>query len=400
MAASNTTTAAFIYKKRYSDKQSEDFARRGHPVINIFTRKPGLIVGTGFAYSQKYGNPQGVSALFSKAQANVTASKGVQLTATVKTKYGVITLDGVSMAKARGNKAAFLNLVTMETDGILEEMGDALAFEAHRDGQGFRGQRDSASGDVVTLTEASDARNFKVGMTVLASANADGSSPRTGTTTITSVDEDAGTIGLDVSDITSFADDDYLFREGDEDATLEGFEAHNPLTAPSSGDDFRGVDRSVHVNLLAGGRLNDTATPIEENAALLAAKIRRASKRMMNLLLIDPLNFYEVQRRLNAKITYDGGGNKATYGFEGFDIATPGGTVRVISDPDAPNNRGRLMNSNVPQHLHLDGWVHIIRDGDLKPAMRSTDEDGIEIRARSMGNIVMPDTAALGCFAI
>src|SRR5215213_10578223 len=186
-AASTLSTVAYIYKRKYSDKQTGDLAMRDHPTMSMLAKQDGF-GGSAWFYAIRYGNPQGISGTFTTAQSAASASKGVQLQASRKKKYGIITLDGEAMAAARGDKAAFLDLVSQETDGVIEEHGDSLAFELHRDGNGVRGRRASISSDTVTLTVADDARNFKVGMTVIADDTITGASPRVGSTTVSAVD--------------------------------------------------------------------------------------------------------------------------------------------------------------------------------------------------------------------
>jgi hypothetical protein len=398
---SNLTTVAFIYKRKYDDGKVGDIASRAHPTMKMVAKSDGMSgPAQGWYYGIRYGNPQGISGEFATAQSNASGSSGVQMAASRVKKYGVIQLDGEALMAAKDKGGALLELVTQETDGIIEELGDGLGFELFRDGTAARGRRSSVTGDVVTLTVADDARNFKKGMVVIASANADGSTPRTGSATIDSVDEDAGEIGLDVSDITSFADNDYLFREGEADSAIEGFAAHIPLTAPVlSSDSFRGVDRGVDPRRLAGVRVDDTSTSIEENAGLVAVKISQVGKKA-NTLVLNPINFYTVARRLNAKITYDGGGNKATYGFEGFDVATAAGVLRAVSDPDCPTNRGYVLNLSTWYWKHLGPWIHFIREGGGAVDLKIYNEDGVESRARTMGNLCCREPGANGVFSI
>lgn len=398
MAASDLTSVAYIYKRYYSDKQVGDLAMRDHPGFKMINKEGGFS-GTAYFYPIRYGNPQGVGGTFSSTQTAAASSKGVQLQASRKAKYGVITLDGEAMAAAEGDKGAFLDLVTQETDGVIEEMGDALAFDFYRQGYGQRGKRSSISSNTVTLTVADHARNFKVGMTVIADDTATGASPRTGSTTVTAVDEDAGTITLaDQSQILVFTDADFLFRIGDPGTCMEGLMSLFPLTAPSSGESFRGIDRTVHTRLLAGVRVNDTATAIEENAGLVAVKIAQSGQKA-KVLMLNPINFWQVARRLNAKVTYDGGGVKAAYGFEGFDIYTPAGTLRAISDPDCPTDLGFVLNPECLYLKHLKGLPHIISD-DGRPNLRQTSADAIEARARCWVNLICSKPGANGTFAI
>lgn len=399
MAGSDLTKTAYIYKRKYSKKQVGDIAMREHPFFAM-VEKQGGFGGVAHFYPIKYGNPQGISGTFSDAQSGASTSKGVQLQANRRKKYGVITLDGEALAASREDDAAFLSLVTTETDGVIEEVGDSLAFDAYRGGNGQRGRRSSISTNVVTLSAADDARNFKVGMTVIASANADGSSPRSGSTTVAAVDEDAGTVELtSAAAITSFSDNDYLFRKGDPGTCMEGLEALFPLTAPVYGSDsFRGIDRGADSRRLAGVRVDDTPTVIEENAGLVAVKISQVGKKA-NVGFLNPIKFWEVVRRTNAKVTYDGGGIKAAIGFEGMDVHTPAGRVRLISDPDCPTNRGYILNINTLYMKHLDGLPHIIMD-DGKPNLRMTSEDAVEARIRAMVNLCCTEPGANGVFSI
>lgn len=398
MAASTLTTVAYIYKRKYSDRAVGDLAMRDHPFMKMASKEGGFN-GSAWFYPIRYGNPQGISATFADAQTAASESKGLQLQASRKKKYGIITLDGEAMAAAEGNGGAFLDLVTQETDGVIEEHGDTLSFELYRDGKSDRGRRSSISTNTVTLTVADDARNFKVGMTVIASPNQDGSSPRTGSTTIAAVNEDAGTVTLtSAAAITSFADNDYLFRLGDANAGIEGLAAHLPLTAPASGESFRSVDRSVDTRRLAGVRVDDTGTPVEENAGNVAVKIAQVGKKA-NVLFLNPIKFWEVSRRLNAKVEYDGGGMKAAYGFESFDVHSPAGTLRAISDADCPPSRGYVLNLSCWYHKHLKGFVHIISD-DGRPNLRKASEDSIEARTRSMGNLCCTEPGSNGVFSI
>lgn len=394
--ASTLATVAFIYKKLYSKDAPGDLSTRDHVLLSKLAKRSGF-GGSSYDYSIRHANPNGVSADFTTAQANVQTSKGLQLSASRVKKYGIVQIDGEALAASTG-EGAMLDLVSQETTGVLEEVGDHLAFEAYRDGNAARGIRSSESTDVTTLTIADDARNFKVGMTVVASPNADGSSPRTGTTLITSVDEDAGTIGLDTSDITSYADSDYLFASGDQAAGADGLAALFPLTAPTSGDSFRGVDRSVDPRRQAGVRVDDTGTTVEENAGLVAVKIAQVGKKA-DSVFVNPVEFWNVARRLNAKVQYTGGG-KAKVAFEYIEIHTPAGSLRMYSDADCPTNRGYVLNLKSLYIKHLLGFPHFIQDDKGKVSLRMTAADSIEARVRAMWNIICTTPGANGVFSI
>jgi hypothetical protein len=267
---------------------------------------------------------------------------------------------------------------------------------------GTRGQRSSASVNIITLVVADDVRNFKVGMTVGASPNADGSSPRTGTTTVAAIDEDGGTVTLtSAAAIASFANSDYLFRSTEVGTCMEGMELATPLTAPVLGSDsFRGIDRGVDVRGLSGSRVADTASTIEENMGLCAVKVSQRGKKV-NRGVLNPINFWTVVKRQNAKVEFQGAGGTADYGFEYVMVHTPGGTIKVYSDPDCPTNLGRVWLDKAHHIKHLHEVPHIIRD-DGRPSIREAASagDGIEMRARAWLNYLQTDTASHGVFAI
>ena len=395
-AASTLTSVAYIYKTTYSTGVGE-VAMRMHPLSSMMT-KTGGFTGNTFNYPMRYGNPQGVSGDFATAQNGASSSQGLQFSASRKKKYGVITLDGEAL-QACDSKGSFLDLVTLETDSVITELVDRLAFDLYRDGSGNRGQVTAIATNLLTLAEPTDARNFKIGMTVIASSNAAGTGPRTGSTTITAVDIDNGQITVaSAASIVSLTANDYLFAAGDPGTCLEGLALSTPFTTPTTGDSFRGKDRSVYPQLLAGVRINDTATTVEENAQKIAVKINQNGGSSDSAVLA-PLNFFNIARRLGAKVEFEGAGGEATYGFERILLSTAAGTLKVYSDPDCPVNRGYVFKADSHYIRTLEEYTHIIMD-DGRPNLRSTSADSIEARARSMANYIQTDTRNFGVFAI
>lgn len=397
MAASTLSTAAFIYKRLYSDSQISDITLRDH-VWYAKVHKEGGFIGDSFVYPIRYGNPQGVSGTFVDARTGVKASKGVQPRAFRTPKYGVITIDNEALQATKGNKGAFMDLVTMETDRILEEVGDSYAFDFYRDTSGNRGRRSAAATNVITLTEVDDARNFKEGMTVIASPNADGSTPRAGSTTVDSVDEDAGTVTLvSAAAITAFANNDYLFRKGDPGTCMEGLAVCTPLVAPvRNSDSWRGIDRGVNPNRLAGSRLDDTSLNAEVALGRLAVKISKIGRtHNVDEAFVNPTHFFNMAQRMNAKVEYDDGGGTANYGFQHLMLHTAAGTMKVYADPDCPMPRGRVSRNGSMYIKHLGGLPHIV-DADGNMTLRMSDENSLETRVEGFCNLIQDDPSAQG----
>lgn len=399
MAPNATITAvAYVFKHMY-DKGVYDEALRLHPTIEGIP-KVGDFGGDQINYAVKVNNAQNItSGALSLAQAVGSASKGVQFAMRRVIKRGTISIDVEALLAAQvGPEGAFATLVVNEVDGFVDEFTDRLGFDIFRDSTGNRGQISAINGNTITLVTPDDARNFKVGMPLAATQNANGTSPRTGSSTITNLDWDAGTITvLSAASIISLTVNDFLFASPEIGSNLEGFDLCTPLTAPVPGDSFRGVDRSINASLLAGSRINDTGTMIEENAGKIAVKIRQAGGRSDRLIL-NPQRYWEMVRRLGAKIMYEGGGGNADYGFETVKINSPAGILTVISDPDCPVSRGRVANQASHKMRTLKEFVHIA-DEDGNYNLRTTD-DAIETRVRSMSNYQQTEPRNFGVFAI
>jgi hypothetical protein len=399
MAGSTLTTVAHIYKRKYSEKAVEEIASREHPTFNLI-KKEGGFSGELFAYGIDASFPQGVHGTYAQALLSVSGTKGFQLVAFRKPKFGIITLNGEAMAACTSDGALY-DLVTKESDRILKEVGDALAFDLFRNGTGIRGRRSAAAANVITLTAASDVRNFKINMTVGASALATGLTPRVGTTTVTAIDEDLGTITLaSAAAIAAFANSDYLFRAADPGTCMEGFSTCTPLTAPTAGDSFRGIDRSVDVNGLSGVRVATSSGSIIADFGNLAVKANMRGKKLPRGVLA-PTNFWTVSQVLNAKVEYDNGGGTAEVGFEYITINTPGGAMRIYSDPDCPVTEGRAFNPEAHYLKSLKGLPHVRMDGNGGVEMaRLSTEDATQLDVRAWVNYFQTDTAAHGVIQI
>jgi hypothetical protein len=397
-SASTLTSVDWIYKRDYSKEAIADITMRDH-VWYAKCDKKGDYTGDSFTYTVRYGNPQGVSGRFQTAKSRAGSSKGAKFLLTLADKFGVITMDGKSVMAAKNNRGAFFELVTMETDNILEEVGDSLAYDFYRDTTGVRGRISSIAGNVLSLVEPTDARNFKEQMFVIGDNAANGESPKDGACEIDSVDEPGGTVTVtDISDITGLAVNDYLFREGDPGTCMQGLEVCTPLSAPVRGtDDFRDVDRGRNPNRLAGSRISDTMLLPEQALQLLAVNISTTGRsHNVDEGYLHPTQFFGVTSRMGSKVEYvDNDGREAHYGFESFVIHTAAGPLRIYSDPDCPIDRARVSRVGSMAIKHMGGLPHIV-DADGQTVVRQTDDNGIEARVASFSQLYQTDTAAQG----
>lgn len=398
--ASDLTTMAHIYKRRYAGRKTQDITERDHPRWKRLMKKGGF-TGADYAYHILTGNPQSVGGDYTRNRANVETSKGKQPVAVRREKTSVVLLQHQAILASEGNDAAFYDLVTRETDGAFIEFGDRLAFDAYRDGTGMRGRVSAIATNVITLTISDDVRNFKEGMPLIASTNANGTSPRAGGTKVLSI-SDSNTITLvSAAGISGLAVNDYLFVDGDPGTCMDGLAVCTPLTAPIGGDSFRGMDRSNNVPRLAGSRVNDTNSTIEENLGLGAIRCNQLGvMHTPTEAYLNPINFFQVARRQGAKVMYTNDVTRAKIGFQYIDIVTATGTMRVYSDPDCPTTLGYGEN---PQwdYVHYLGPAlpHVVMNGK-EPMLLMNDQLAYQSSGATFLNYIQENPAAHFVIAI
>lgn len=403
MAASDLTTVAYIVKKLYSGKEPENLASRDRVFLSM-VQKSGGFTGSNLTVAVQYGNQQGNSVSFSAAQANATSTKGIQWIVPRTKRYHVGTLDSEAMLACGDDKGAFVRLVKNEMDSSADEMGHKIAIDLYGDGSSAIGQCSNNPADVngtITLTNPDDVMHFSVGQWIQANPTKTGASGSLRNTTktaqVTAIDEDAGTVTF-TGTITGITTSDWLYNDSDYDGAPRGLAAHFPLTAPSGGDSFFSVDRSVAPQHLAGWRVTTTSNSIEENMQTLAAKIRRAGGRPKTALL-SPTNWATLSKNLESKVERSPGGS-GEFGFESISMATPAGMIRVYADPECPPDRGYILDMSTLYVKYLGpGLPHIVADDDLRMLRQGT-ADGVEYRYRCFYQMYCTAPGKNGVFQI
>lgn len=194
-----------------------------------------------------------------------------------------MTITNLLLEQTKSNAGAFIDGAKLQIDGGFRTLTNNIAFELFGNGTGARaqiasGSNTSGSNYTVTISNAQQIVNFEVGMVLVNFTISAGSISSVSSTqlTISSVNRATGVItgvlnsGTDSSWTTA---NKYLGVYGDivsgtistgTSLCLSGLGAWLPTTAPSSGDNFWGVDRSVDPTRLGGLRYDASAYTIEE----------------------------------------------------------------------------------------------------------------------------------------
>ncbi len=286
--------------------------------------------------------------------------------------------EAIMAAKGKG-KGSFVDLLESATSSMLDELGALTSRWLYGAGDAAIGARSGAlSGEVVTLTIPTDAKNFFAGLQ-LEVYNGVGPSLRTITTgsgylgtsiTVASVDEENGKFTLTTGDaaaVGSFTAGDVFIPDGGSGGSgaFPGLAGWIPLTTPSA-TTFFGVNRSLDATRLSGVRLDNSTGQIEDNIMTVTERIFNVSgNKMPDICLMNPVNFTTLSKSLDSKRTYtEPNGSSASAGFETIKILTSGGAVQVYADPDCPTNRGYVLTKDTWKIHHMGGIPHLVEDGN------------------------------------
>jgi hypothetical protein len=190
--------------------------------------------------------------------------------------YSFGRVENEAIAAAKSDRGAFVEMLRWSMDSAMDGLNKWIATQLYRDGAGVMGtisavtiNTPAGGTDKIVLTNKADVLNFSVGQFVHineSATNPDSGQDRGGSATyeISALDLDSGAIYVlgntegGGGAQTAIAGDSLYFATTGALAYagryIKGLGAWIPTTAPTSGDSFFGVDRSVDVTRLAGHR--------------------------------------------------------------------------------------------------------------------------------------------------
>lgn len=386
MATGTVTALLNYYKRVYPNGYAEPLYKQCRLLNRIKTNESAG--GEDQVTVVKYSGTGGGSATFANAQANKSASKSARFVHQFVTDYSLFDLSGSAIRRSKGNKHALLKAFTLENDSARYEFARSMAKGLWGNGGGALGRIASGQGTkTITLTSASDVRNFEVGRTLAVSSD-DGtpSSPagvRTGTVVVESVDREAGTVSVtaatwdDAAGIPTVAANDYIFRDGDYGSKISGVPAWCPVATPTSSDSFKGVNRSVDPTRLSGIRYNGSGGN-KRDTLLTASATAHQNAAMPTDCYMNPLDYAALAIELQASRRYKE--LKGVVGFEAMCVEGASGEINCIAEPDVPQGNAWLLDPD-DWCLHSCGPVpHILSEDGVGSMLRMTDEDSYEAR--------------------
>lgn len=395
---SNMTALAAVLKEYYGAQQLKTLVYKRNKwwaMIKKETDWSGSIVPIPLIY----GNPQGGSADFATAQANVTASQTVRFVMNWIQDYAVARITNLVQLATRNDAGAFLKAARQELDGALKTAENSLAGGLFRAATGTLGTSTGIASGVITLTNVSDVTQFERGQTLEASAT-DGGALLGAAAYVVGVDRAGGKVSVAVTQggavatPASWTGVMYIRRAGDRNLKINGLIDFLPTAAPTPGDSFNGVDRSPDPTRLGGVRYDGSAQTIEEACIDAAALVAREDG-SPEIGITNHASWAALVKTLGSKVQYVNFESDETpgIGFQGVRINGPDGEINIFADRSCQSKRMFLID---PETWVLGSMLecpHILTELDGLEKLRGATTDTTEIR---IGSYVMNTTNAPG----
>jgi hypothetical protein len=329
-----------------------------------------------------YAGNRARSASFSNARSNGSASQNEAFYITRKANYAFGSIDRQVMKQAQaGNRAALVDALVLESKTMVKSYKQDMGADLYSDGSGKRGRVSAIASAVITLTDPNDTVHFEKGDILVLNTASTGAAgtERAGTVTLAGVDRDAGTLtctGNVTAGIAAAAANDYVYHQGDGAAKPVGFGGWIPATAPTTGDNFFTVDRSVDPTRLAGIRYDGSSLNHEE--ALIKGLLRMSRDGAFpRHVMLHPDDFGALELILGSRKQYEDVEGPAGIGFTALTVNGPKGKVLVFVDPWAIKGYAFALTIDT-WTLHSLGPVPDWVDEDGNKLQRQTTADGFE----------------------
>jgi len=341
-------------------------------------------------------NPQGSSQDFTRAQANIYQGNYLRMALTRVQHYGIARVTGEAAEAAVKSEGAMVDLWDNETRGIATTEMSCLATYLYGNGDatlGTMGGSGAVNTTTITLASGTNMNYFELNQTVVA-VSAVGLSPtvRSGRARITGIDRRNRTLTTDANwdtNITSFANTDYLVRDGDQATStynvmmgLDGYVAGG--TAPGT---LFGLNRNTDPVRLAGQSIDYQSWAPEDAVVDASAQSGFQGIGYPNVLICNNIEAATLKKSLASKIVFNRpGGSKGDYSFSEVSIEGENGPIEILPDPFCPRNKAFLVKPDAFTIFSLKAAPHLAKYDGIE-FLRRPDADAYEVRFAFYGNL-------------
>lgn len=370
-------------------------------------------VTTGFGEGRyvvvRIGDVAGVGGSFNRALRNQGPTLEKRFFVTERSIYSVFSMKGSFLRKHKGKPNTLLEGYKSQANSALYGFRKLLEHASWNDVGGTLGQ---AATTLNTATLVVPFRNAKalfglnlMGKHLTFSTDAgNGTSPAgelndgTDPYSVTVVKEDpqansvtvtadngGATLALGVVGITNAS---YVFIDGFYAQSLSGKRAWNPVAAPSGGEDFFGVDRSVSPNKLSGWRVTSQGTMFATlTNALMQGDLADLEQPMCFAMGDDWWRFVQ---ELDSKTTMSSTEGKA--GKRMIEIDSPSGSCKLVRSNRVPAGYAWVGDPAEDVLLSEGEIPQILNEDKVGTMLRASDDDAYQSRLGGDANFLPDDS--------
>lgn len=407
----NPSNQVAALKELYTgDDFMKDLVYKKNPLLALIPKdeSPSGMAGKYLPVPLIFGTPQGRSASFSQAQSGQTAPQLASFFVYRVSNYQLVTITNELLEATKDNAAAFVDEAKLNIDTGFRNISNDLALDLYQDGSGLRGQISSISTGVITLVDANSVVNFEIGMELVSysiSGNTYTQSTSAASGFVIAINRYAGTVTVSATQggsaatptnwSTSFPN---LGVKGDvafgtlsartSFQKVSGLAAWLPTTAPSPGESFWGVDRSVDSRMY-GTIAQNTSTETIEEALIDAAALVAREGGQPDMCFMSFSSYAALEKSLGSKVQYvDVKHEEADIAFAGIRIHAPYGPITIIPDRNCPSRLAYLLQMDTLKFRSLGKAPHILTYGNEGlEGLRVGSADALEIRIGYYGNL-------------
>lgn len=395
MAVATHTSQVALYKRMYPKGVADSVYKKS--VLLSDVKKRTDFGGEGMYINIATSGTGGGSADFPTALANQNPSTQKRFFVTHKTEYQVASVTGQAIATSMNDKMAVLKVLKVEMDKANYKFSQSLSNKGHGNAGGSLGVIASGASTVtITLATVQDSLRFEIGDWVQVSDdNGTGTSPA-GVNSgaggnqiqITGINRSTGTLTAATAwDTIGAGTADFIFRAGDYANAMTGLGGWNPITAPTGGDSFFGMDRSVgdlvrqagaRYSTNSGGSYEDSLLNATTDVAVLNSRLPRC--------YAHPFDFNQLVKELGSKRIVESKNREGATGFTGIHAYTGIGIVEVVSDPFAPKGYGRLVDPDDITLMTAGECPNPLNWGGAQSTQVLANADALQFRIGAYGN--------------
>lgn len=414
----NSTNQLAVLKELYPDDGAfmKDLVYRKNPALALLSKdeSPDGFAGKYIPVPTIFGDPQGRSANFLNAQTNQTATQDVSFFVYVATNYQLVTVQNLFMEQTKMKAGAFVDGLKLQMDKAFRNLTSDMARDVFGSGSNARGVIATITSGVIVLTDPSQITQFEVGMT-LVSYSVSGLTATQSTAaalgfvtaiyrsstspTVTVSATAGGSAGTPTNWSTSFPNiavqGDISFATGGLGVgnglaqKMVGFGGWVPQTAPTTGDSFWGVDRSVDATRLAGVILDTSNEDIESGLIDLATQIDLNGGEP-DICFINFNSYAALLKEVGSRVQYvQVEHDMADLSWKALHLQTPYGPIPVLPDRSCPQKTAFMLQRDVWKLRSLGKAPHILTYGpEGLEGIRVGNADALEVRLATYGNII------------